>query len=44
MNDELAIQYLEMEAKIHWHVARKPLMDAVRATEKLFTSEFVKHY
>lgn len=34
----------EMESKIHWHVARKPFMDAVRATEKLFMSEFVKHY
>ncbi len=34
----------EIELKIHWHVARKPLMDAVRATEKLFMSEFVKRY
>lgn len=34
----------EVEAKIHWHVARKPLMDAVRAMEKLFMLEFVKHY
>lgn len=34
----------EMESKIHWHVARKPLMDAVLATEKLFMAAFVQSY
>jgi len=34
----------QVEAKIHWHVARKPLMDAVHAMEKLFLTEFVKPY
>lgn len=33
-----------VEAKIQWHVARKPFMDAVLATEKLFLAEFVKNY
>ena len=31
----------EVESKIRWHVARKPLIEAVRATEKLFVNEFV---
>ncbi len=34
----------EVESKINWYVARKPFMDAVRATEKLFMTEFVKTY
>ncbi len=34
----------QVESKIHWHVARKPFMDAVRATEKMFMTEFVKTY
>ena len=31
----------EVESKIRWHVARKPLMGAVIATEKLFIKDFV---
>jgi hypothetical protein len=34
----------EVESKIHWHVARKSFIDAVRATEKIFLIEFVNAY
>ncbi len=34
----------KVESKIHWHVARKPFMDTVRATEKMFMNEFVNTY
>lgn len=37
--------YLQQsESKIRWHVARKPLMEAVKAADKLFMDEFVESY
>ena len=32
------------ESKIRWHNARKPLMEAVTAADKLFMKEFVEAY
>lgn len=34
----------EAESKIRWHVARKPLMEAVTAIDQLFMKEFVEAY
>jgi len=34
----------KVESKIHWHVVRKPFMDAVHAAEKMFMTEFVNSY